>query len=63
MDVCVRLFCVYVSCVQVATFWQADYLSKDSYHLCKKDYENWRRGQGPTKGCRAIDEWMKNYYA
>jgi hypothetical protein len=32
--------------------------SKESYRLCKKRLRNWRRGQGPTKGSRAIDEWV-----
>jgi hypothetical protein len=26
--------------------------------VCVKILRNWRRGQGPTTGCRAIDEWM-----
>jgi hypothetical protein len=26
-----------------------------------KRLRNWRRVQGPTKGCRAVDEWMKSY--
>jgi hypothetical protein len=35
--------------------------SKESYRLGKKDYDTEggrerERGQGPTKGCRAIDE-------
>jgi hypothetical protein len=28
---------------------------------CVKRLRNWRRGQGPKKGCRAIDEWMNEY--
>jgi hypothetical protein len=54
--------CVYSVCmlsrVRVAALRRADHSSKQSYRLCKKDYGNWRRGQGPTKGCRATDEWM-----
>jgi hypothetical protein len=26
-----------------------------------KRLRKWRRGQGPTKGCRAIDEWMNEF--
>jgi hypothetical protein len=40
---------------------RTDHLSKESYRLCKKRLQNWRRGQGPTKGCRAIDEWMNEW--
>jgi hypothetical protein len=29
--------------------------------ICVKNLRKWRRGQGPTKGCRAIDEWMNIY--
>jgi hypothetical protein len=59
MDVCVCVYSVFVlSCVQVAALRQADHSSKESYRLCKKDYESEERDQGPTRGCRAIDEWM-----
>jgi hypothetical protein len=27
-----------------------------------KRLRNWRKGKGPTKGCRAIDEWMKKLF-
>jgi hypothetical protein len=53
MDVCVRLFCVcVVLCVGngLATGWS----------LVQGVLRNWRRGQGPRKGCRVIDEWMNN---
>jgi hypothetical protein len=45
------------SCVQVAALRRADPPSKESYRLCKR-LRNWKSVQGPTKGCRAIDEWM-----
>jgi hypothetical protein len=57
MDVCVCLFCVcLVLCVGsgLATGWSPP---KWSYRLCKW-LRNWKSGQGPTKGCRTIDEWM-----
>jgi hypothetical protein len=53
MDVyCVRLFCICVLSVgrSLATGWPP---SKKSYRLCIGS-RNWKRGQGPTKGCRAI---------
>jgi hypothetical protein len=40
MDVYVCVYSVFVlSCVQIAALRLADYSSKESYHLCKKDYE------------------------
>jgi hypothetical protein len=39
MSVCVYSVSV-LSCVQVAALRRADPQSKESYHLCKKDYEN-----------------------
>jgi hypothetical protein len=54
MSVCV--YSVFVlSCMQVAALWRADPPSKESYRLYKK-LRNWKRGQGPEKGCRAKDE-------
>jgi hypothetical protein len=53
MSVCV--YSVFVlSCVQGAALRRADPPSKESYRLCKRSW-NWKSGQGPTKGCRAID--------
>jgi hypothetical protein len=43
-----------LSCVQVAALRRTDPPSKESYWLCKRSRE-WKSGQGPTKGCRAID--------
>jgi hypothetical protein len=40
--------------VQAAALWQADPLSKESD--CVKDQKTEKKsGQGPTKGCRAIE--------
>jgi hypothetical protein len=49
MDNCVRLFCV-----QVEALRRADPPSKESYRLCI-GLRNWKSGQVPTKGRRAID--------
>jgi hypothetical protein len=46
--------CVYFVC--------ADPPSEESYRLCK-GLRNWKSGQGTTKGCTAIDEWMRIYEA
>jgi hypothetical protein len=53
MSVCV--YSVFVlSCVQTAALRRAHPPSKEPYPLCKRS-RNWKGGQGPTKGCRAID--------
>jgi hypothetical protein len=40
MDVCACVYSVFVlSCVQVVALRRADHSSKESYRLCKKDYE------------------------
>jgi hypothetical protein len=60
MDACVRLFCVWVVlCVGsgLAMGWSP---SKEYYRLCTRS-RNWKSGQGPTKGCRAIDGWMDGW--
>jgi hypothetical protein len=54
MDVCVRLFCVCAVCAQVAALRRVHPPSKESYRLYIGS-RNWKSGQGPTKGCRAID--------
>jgi hypothetical protein len=53
MDVCVRLFCVcVVLCVGsgLATGWSPVQVLPTVYGL-----RNWKSGQGPTKGCSAMD--------
>jgi hypothetical protein len=56
MDVCiVCVYSVFVwSCVYEAAMWWVDNSSKVSDQLCI-GLRNWKTGQGPTKGCRAID--------
>jgi hypothetical protein len=53
MDVCVRLFCVCVVLCVGRGLARGDPPSKESYRLCIGS-RNWKRGQGPTKGYRAI---------
>jgi hypothetical protein len=49
--------CVYsvfvLFCVKVEALQRADSASKECYRLCIGS-RIWKRGQGPTKGCRAI---------
>jgi hypothetical protein len=35
-------------------------LSKESYRLCIR-LRKWKRGQGPTKGCRSIDRFIHSF--
>jgi hypothetical protein len=54
---CLCVYSVFVlSCVQVAALRLADPPSKESYRLCIGS-RNWKRNQGPTKGCRTIDRF------
>jgi hypothetical protein len=52
MPVCI--YSVFMFWAYVAALRRTDYSSKDSYRLCIRS-RNWKSGQGPTKGCRAID--------
>jgi hypothetical protein len=57
MDVCVRLFCVYVVLCAgsgLATGWSPTRRVLSTVYRIKK----LKNGQGPTKGCRTIDGWM-----
>jgi hypothetical protein len=57
MNVCV--YSVFVlSCVQIAALWRANHSSKESYRLCKKDYESEEEARVQKKGCTVIDELM-----
>jgi hypothetical protein len=59
---CVRLFCVCVAlCLGrgLATGWS---LVQGVPPSVKQWLRNWRRGQGPTKGCRVIVEWMNEFW-
>jgi hypothetical protein len=53
MSVCVNSVFV-MFCLLVAALRRADSPSRESYRLCKRS-RNWKSGQRPTKGCRAID--------
>jgi hypothetical protein len=61
---CLRLFsfCI-VLCVGsgLVTGWS---LIQRALPTVYKRLRNWRRGQGPTKGCRTVDEWkwMNAYF-
>jgi hypothetical protein len=54
--------CVYsvfvLSCVYVEALRRADHSSKESYRLCKKDYETEEEARAKQRGCRTIDERM-----
>jgi hypothetical protein len=48
MDICVCVYSVFVlSCVTALR--QADHSSKESYHLCKKDYETEEEARAQQK--------------
>jgi hypothetical protein len=48
MHVCVRLFCVCASCVQVAALLWADPPSKEAYPLCKRP-RNWKAAKAQQR--------------
>jgi hypothetical protein len=50
-----------MSCVYVEAWRWAVPPSKEPYRLCI-GLRNWKRRQGSTMGCRAIDEWKKILY-
>jgi ABC-type Fe3+ transport system permease subunit len=50
MDVCVRLFCVYVV---LCIGRRANHSPEETYRLCMRS-RNWKSDQGPTKGFRVI---------
>jgi hypothetical protein len=58
-DVCVRLFCVCVDlCVEALR--RADHSSKESYRLCKKDYETKVEARAQQ---RAVEPLMSELHA
>jgi hypothetical protein len=56
MYVCVHLFCVYVVCVGsgIATGWSP--VQGVLRTVYTRRLRNWKSGQGPTKGCGAIEK-------
>jgi hypothetical protein len=56
MDVCVCVYSVFVLfCVWVAALRRADHSSKESYHLCKHNYETEEEARAQQ---RAIEQLM-----
>jgi hypothetical protein len=55
----VRLFCLYLCCVCRYRPCNGLIIRLSTPTVCMKELRNWRRGQGPTEGCRAIDERLK----
>jgi hypothetical protein len=51
----VSYVCV-VLCVGSAALRRAGHSSKESYRLCKKDYETEEEATAQQKDCRVIDE-------
>jgi hypothetical protein len=56
MDVFV---CVYSVFVQVAVLWRADDSSKESYRLCKRDYETEKEVRTQKRNVEPLKEWIK----
>jgi hypothetical protein len=50
---CVRLFCV-LCCVQVVALLQADHSSKESYLLCKNDYETEEKARAQQRAVKPL---------
>jgi hypothetical protein len=55
---CLFLFCL--CSVIAAALRRAGHPSKKSHRLCI-GLRKWLSGQGPKKGCRAIDEWLNDW--
>jgi hypothetical protein len=60
MDICVCVYSAFVlSCVQVAALRRADYSSKESYRVCKIDYETEEEDRAQQRAVEQLmNEWM-----
>jgi hypothetical protein len=56
MFVCAFILCLYCPVYKVEVLGRADHSSKESYRVCKKDYETEKEARAQQKGCRAVNE-------
>jgi hypothetical protein len=63
MNVCLCFFSVFVlSCEYIAALRRADHSSKESYHLCKKDYETEEEARAQQMALEPLmNEWMNPF--
>jgi hypothetical protein len=55
MDICMCVYSVFVlSCVYVEALRRADHSSKESYHLCKKDYETEDKARAKQRAVESL---------
>jgi hypothetical protein len=64
MDICVCVYSVFVlSCVQVAALKRADHSPKESYRLCKNDYETEEEAKTQQRTVESLmNEWLRTEY-
>jgi hypothetical protein len=60
MDVCMCVYFVFMlSCVYVAALRRADHSSKESYYICKNDYETQEEARAQQRAVEPLmNEWM-----